>query len=35
LDQGDDRARMKRTIEAALTQLDAAADGSLPSVMSY
>ncbi|PAN37420.1 hypothetical protein PAHAL_7G091500 [Panicum hallii] len=35
LDQGDDRARMKRTIEAALTQLDAAAGGSPPSVMSY
>ncbi|RLM74638.1 hypothetical protein C2845_PM15G03180 [Panicum miliaceum] len=28
VDHGDDRARMKRTIEAALTQLDAAAGGS-------
>jgi len=32
VDQGDDRARMKRTIEAALAQLDA---GSPLSVMSY
>jgi len=32
VDQGDDRARMKRAIEAALAQLDA---GSPLSVMSY
>ncbi|CAN6275407.1 unnamed protein product [Urochloa humidicola] len=34
VDQGGDRTEMKHTIEAALTQLDAAA-GSPPSVMSY